>query len=296
MNFRHALKKTHFFSSCFSKICCAATLISPTLNTQLRYFSVFGKFANLKSPQSLNEKLLWLKLNRYNHDPLVFQCADKYKVREYVESCGYGHMLNKLIAVYEKAEDINWKKLPSRFVLKWNFGASMNIICPDKAKLDSTDAVRKLDKWSRRKVWLNYSEMQYKYSPKRIVCEEFLEDDVHKSLPDYKVYCFHGKPMATLVMTDRSTSVRASFYDNNWQLMEGFNKYPPAEFEKPACFDAIMEAAEKLSQPFPFVRCDFYIVNGKPYFGELTFTPAGGLYTAQTKINSKNMTDYLMVP
>lgn len=116
--------------------CCALTLISPELNTRIRYRMVFGKKINLDNPQTLNEKILWLKLYRYMKDPLVIQCADKYRVREYVEKCGCGRILNELIGVWESANQIPWEELPNQFALKWNFGFGMNIICSDKKNLD----------------------------------------------------------------------------------------------------------------------------------------------------------------
>lgn len=182
----------------------ALTIISPTLNTKARYKQATGKKLNLSNPKAFNEKLLWLKLNDYIKNPLVIQCADKYRVRSYIKKCGYSDLLTKTYGVYKNADEIPWEDLPDKFVLKWNFGAGMNVLCSDKNKFDIESAVQKLDKWGRTKYWLPYSEMQYKYAPKKIICEEFLEnEDEPGVIPDYKVYCFHGKPLAIFVMHDR---------------------------------------------------------------------------------------------
>ena len=106
--------------------------LSPRLNTKLLFLKKFGRFPDLKDPKTLNEKILKLKLETYGRDPLVRQCADKYCVREYIDNCGLEHCLNKLIAVYDTPEEIEWDKLPEQFAMKWNFGCGYNIICQSK--------------------------------------------------------------------------------------------------------------------------------------------------------------------
>lgn len=277
----------------------ASTLISPELNTKLRYRYLFKKKLNLKSPQSFNEKLLWLKLNRYINDPLVIQCADKYRVRDYVKDCGYEDILIDMIGAWDTADQIPWDELPDRFVLKWNFGAGMNIVCKDKESLDIPKTVKQMNKWRKKKYWLSHSEMQYKYMPKKIICEKYLEHPQESAIPDYKIYCFHGKPEAVLVMHNRgSGKMSTEFFNTQWKPLENSSKYAVATepAEKPLCLEEMLKAAEKLSAPFPFVRCDFYVLGEKFYFGELTFTPAGGMYVSTTKINGKDMAEYLNVP
>ena len=276
---------------------CTATLISPKLNTGLHYLKAFGKWPDLKNPGTLNEKLLWLKLKNMN-DPLVIQCADKYRVRAYVRACGCGQYLNELYGVYDRAEDIPWNELPDRFVVKWNFGAGLNMIFTDREAFDREGMVRMLNSWGKKKVWLTHSEMQYKYAPKKLICEQFLDDGAAGSLTDYKVYCFHGEPKAILVMHDRNREINTEFFDPAWGRLENASKYQEAAVATPTpkCLTEMLDAARRLSAPFAFVRCDFYIVNDRPVFGEMTFTPAGGLYIAQTRIDGREMTDFLHVP
>jgi hypothetical protein len=131
------------------------------------------------------------------------------------------------------------------------------------------------------------------------VCEEFLEHPEKDTIPDYKIYCFHGKPEAILVMYDRGKEkITAEFFDKDWNALENPSKYlsPVKKTPKPVCLSRMLEAAEKFSAPFPFVRCDFYVLGEKFYFGELTFTPAGGMYTSKTTINGRDMADYLHIP
>ena len=276
---------------------CLLTCISPELNNKIRYLEIFKKPLPIDDPVTFQEKLLWLKLKNYNNNPLVIKCADKYAVREYVRSCGYEDILNELTGVFDSPDEIDWDSLPQQFVLKWNFGAGMNIVCSEKSKLDKEETVKKLKKWGKRKYWLSHGEMHYKFIPKKIICEKYLSDSINKVIPDYKVYCFNGKPLAVLVMEGRGSKISAQFFDKDWNKLKNSEKYEPASnnVEKPVCLKEMIEAAEKLSAPFPFVRCDFYIVNGKLYFGELTFTPAGGFYPAQTEINGRSMGEYIVI-
>ena len=134
--------KSRFFRGIEQAYYALLTIISPTLNTKVRYKKAFHKKLNLKNPTTFNEKLLWLKLKNYIKNPLVIQCADKYAVRDYIKDCGYEDSLNELIGAWEKPSDIPWNELPEQFVLKWNFGAGMNIICKDKSKLDIDQTVK----------------------------------------------------------------------------------------------------------------------------------------------------------
>ena len=275
----------------------ALTLISPRLNTAVAYKRSHKKRINLKNPQTLEEKLSWLKLYSYNNSESVIRCADKYAVREYIQNKGLGNILNDIIGVYDNANEIPWDDLPNKFVLKWNFGAGMNIICTDKSQLDIDSTVEKLNKWQKCKYWLSNSEMHYKKIPKKIICEAFLEQNDKESLTDYKVYCFNSIPTAILVINDRGGTVKGEFFDIEWNELQSNNKYPKPtnKTEKPKCLDQIINASRVLSEEFPFVRCDFYVINDKLYFGELTFTPAGGLHLSKAIINGKEMTEYLSI-
>lgn len=261
------------------------TRISPKLNTRLVYLTKFKKPINLKNPQTLDEKIQWLKFNTYYKNPLVTQCADKYAVREYVEKCGCGEILNELYGAYDRVEEIPWETLPNQFVIKWNFGCGQNLIVFDKSKLDIEDAKQKLKQWYsiRDTFYLTYSEMQYKGIPPKLICEKLIETESGDVPVDYKLYCFNGVPDCVLVCGKRGQRKHGAeyyFFDKDWNLKrynkrgkeapEGFTLPRPDGIEK------VFDYAAKLSKPFPFVRADFYIEKGKVTFGELTFTPAGG--------------------
>ena len=217
------------------------------------------------------------------------KCADKYLVREYVKECGCEEILTKLYGVYDDANDINWDELPNKFVLKWNFGCGLNIICKDKSKLDEQEVKRKLNKWKHNKFYLKTSEMQYKKMNKKIICEEYLCDSKSNTLDDYKIYCFYGEVGPVMICIGRDKGKPKFYYFDskfNWlkeYSQDGLNT-EKLEVEKPKCFDKMIGYAKKLSKPFPLVRVDLYIVDNKVYFGELTFTPAAGLDVEKTEI------------
>lgn len=269
------------------------TLISPKLNTKFLYWRRLGKKLDLNNPKTSNEKVLWLKFNTYYKNPLVIQCADKYAVREYVEKCGCGEILNDLYGVYDKVSDINFDKFPNKFVMKLNYGCGMNLICTDKSALNIKKTKRMLGRWMRSLQHLRLSEMHYSYIPKKIICEKFLDTHNNAAPDDYKIYCCNGKPYYVMVCIGRDKG-RPKFYyfdcEGNLQremTRDGLEAPADFQYEKPQGWNEMICYAETLSAPFPFVRTDFYLVDGKVVFGELTFTPAGGLDSRKLEYTDK---------
>lgn len=256
--------------------------ISPRLNTKLLFLKKFGRLPELREPETLNEKLLKLKLERYGSSPLVRRCADKYLVRGYVAECGCGHTLNKLYAVYDSADEIDWDSLPDSFAMKWNFGCGYNIICPDKAQLDIPAAGRQLEKWGREPFWAYYSELQYRNTEKKIIVEEYISGPGGTPPEDYKFYCFNGHAYCVLLCSGRSEGwPRFYFFDRDFRLLrinrDSMAAAPELSLPKPELLDEAFETADRLSGEFPFVRVDLYITEKGVRFGELTFTPAAAL-------------------
>lgn len=253
---------------------------SPQLASKIYYETKLKKKLNLDNPQTFNEKLMWLKFNELDNNELITKCADKYRVREYVKECGCEEILNDLISVYDKAEEINFSKLPDKFVLKCNHAAGYNVICKDKSKLNYKKTKRQLRKWLKTDYWKFVAEVQYKNVEKKIVCEKFLDSKDNNAIEDYKIYCFNGKPQLCLICVGRNYGKpKYYFMDKEWKIM----KINPSldtsisylNLEKPKCIDDMYKYAERLAKPFKFVRVDFFNYNDKPIFSELTFTPAG---------------------
>lgn len=250
---------------------------SQTLETKVLYWIMMNRPLNLVNPEDFNEKLQWLKL--YWQRPLVSQCADKYGVRDYVKQCGCQDVLNELYGVYDRTTDIPWESLPRKFALKCTHGCGYNIICSDKAKLSRLRTLARIGWWMRSDYGHHNAEYHYSSIKPRIVCERYIESETGCLPDDYKIFCFNGRPHYVAIATDRATRVKWSFLDMEWKpidivLPEHAQGGLPA---KPVCWDRMVAAAVELSQPFPFVRVDFYDDNGKAVFGEMTFAPGGGL-------------------
>ena len=282
---------------------CLLTRISPKLNTMVTYRAKFGKKLDFDHPKTLNEKILWLKFNDYWENPLVKQCADKYQVREYIKAIGCQDILNELIAVYESVDEIEWDKLPDSFVMKINFGCGYNIIVPDKTKFDRTDAEQKLRKWIKTKYYLGYSEMQYKDVKPYILVERYLKPHNGVLPEDYKFYCFDGEAPYVMVCTDRQEGGKHPRYwyiTPDWERQrmtyDAIKDQGKTKIPTPAGIDEAFEYARKLSKGFPFVRVDLYLVDGKVFFGELTFTPSGGQDNGRVKEADEILGTYLKRP
>ena len=275
------------------------TLLSPRLNAELVYWIKKKKRMNWKDPQSFSELLVKLRIEEYNNSSLVKRCADKYAVREYVEEKGFGSLLNPLLAGYNRPEQIDWQVLPERFALKLNFGCGCNLICTDKARFDTDAAYAVMRSWLKRKPWLGYAELQYKDVPAKLLVERFLEGKNGLFPEDYKLYCFHGKPTAILYMQNReSERMRVGFFDTEWKYLGKPEKqYLTFTRENmplaPASLSTMLRAAEALSAPFPFVRMDFYDLDGIAVFGEMTFSPAAGFDVSEIPVHGKTMAELL---
>ena len=258
------------------------TSISPKWTINLLFQLCHHRKPDLENPKTLDEKLQWMKLHYYKDNALVKQCADKWRVRDYVKQCGLESILTEVIACYDDPEEIQWEKLPEKFVLKWNFGNGGNVVCTDKQQLDIKQAVRELKRFQKLKFHLLAAEPQYDVAKKVLICEKFIEPEKGNSPVDYKFYCFNGEAKYVLCCIGRQENQKPAFYffDRNWQLqrLNRQGKMAPEGFTipKPEGMDTLFEYAETLSKPFPFVRADFYLERGKAYFGELTFTPSGG--------------------
>lgn len=260
--------------------------LSPALMARYRFRRQTGRRLPLERPETFDEKLMWMML--FWRHPLKTRCADKYAMRSYAEELGYGHLLVDLLGLYERAGDIDFDRLPDRFVLKANHGCGYNLICRDKSVLDPGQARRQLDRWMREDFSRVFGEVQYADIPRRILCERFLDDGTGALPSDFKLHCFHGRVHFTTVCSGRGAGGQGAAYDHYdraWGALMPISKsgiHPERWQDRPACYDEMLEAAEALSRPFPYVRMDFYAVGGKALLGEMTFTPAGCIDTGYT--------------
>lgn len=275
------------------------TILSPKLNTKLFYKRRMKEKLNLDSPQKFNEKIQWLKLNELYPNQLVTKCADKWEVRKYIKECGYEDILTNIIGVYNNVDEIDFDKLPNKFVLKWNFGSGYNIICYDKTNLNIRVTKKILNIWGKSKFHLLNSELHYKDIKRKIICEEFI-DPIEGKLPvDYKLYCYNGKFKYIMVCTGRENGKTAFyFFDREWnfkKIDKDNPSLPSKGIMKPKKLSEMIEIAENLSKGFTFVRVDLYYSNDSIYFGELTFTPAAGLDTSFTLAGDKMLSSEINI-
>lgn len=245
------------------------------------YKRCMGEELNLDNPSDLNQKVRWLIL--YSDTSTWPRLADKYMVREYIKECGYEDMLVKLYGVWKKPSQISFDKLPDKFVLKLNNGSGDVIIVNDKSQVDEKTVVAKLNKHLKSHFGANSVEPHYLKIPPRVIAEELLVQDggISSSLIDYKFLCFYGKPECVLVCYDRNKQdTNKVVYDMDWNMKLDYTNVHPTtvikDIPRPVSFSRMIEACKVFGKPYPFLRIDFYEVNGKPYFGELTFTPAAG--------------------
>ncbi len=255
-------------------------LLPDELYIQLQYFHHFHRFANLKNPQTFNEKLNWLKL--HDRNPLYTTLVDKYAVKKWVaDKIGEQYIIPTL-DVWERAEDIDFDKLPNQFVLKCNHSGGGNvIICRDKAKLNKQASIKKLSSQLKNNNYWYGREWPYKNVKPRIIAEKYMVDQTTKELRDYKFFCCDGSVDNVMVCLDRASGdTKFYFFNNKWELLRinKRGKAAPKNFtlSKPAPMDKMFELAANLSKGIPFVRVDLYCCEEQIYFGEMTFYPQSG--------------------
>jgi len=266
------------------------------LKIRHRYYT--DETLNLENPKKFNEKINWLKL--HFHVPILTQLADKYLVREYVSEKIGDDYLNELYKVYYNADDINFDELPNSFVLKGAHGSSLNIIVKDKSKLDIKATKKTMHKWMKhcqyKKVGLEWA---YKNIEPKIIAEKYLEEEGREVLLDYKFFCFNGKPKFVQIDLERGIEDYRCFYDLDWQKLPFStvkNTFFEGEVDKPTNFDEMIKLADNLSEDLPFSRVDFYAIEGKTIFGEITFYPADGKKNFVPNEYNKIIGDYLTLP
>ena len=245
-----------------------------------RYKKLMCCKINLEAPRTFAEKIQWLKL--YDHNPKIVLYADKYAVREHIKNTVGEQYLIPLIAAWDTASEIDFDALPNSFVIKPNNSSGRVLICKDKSKLDREEAYKTVDKWAKENLTKHTGEWFYEKIPYKIVCEEFLEDDIS----DYKLYFADGRFICTQIIAGRHSGKKTyTYYDEKWKKLPIVRYGTPASDEvqeMPEKYAEMLEVGTKLAADFNFMRVDLYYVNGKVYFGELSFYPNNGFVRYQT--------------
>lgn len=270
--------KTHYSSEYIYRIFEAATPQEfPELVQDCVIMGTGRKF-DIYNPQTFNEKIQWIKV--FDSTPLKTRLADKYLVRDWITEKIGAEYLVPLLGVWDSFDDIDFNSLPNQFVLKCNHGSGWNIIVKDKSKLDLKEARCKLESWIKKNYAFKRGELQYLNIPPKIIAEQYLENI--NQLYDYKIMCFNGEPKFLWVDEDRFIKHKRSLFSLDWKplpfkICEKYDSISDPEKAKPESLDLMIDLARTLCQGFAHVRIDFYAVDGKVYFGEMTFTSTSGL-------------------
>ena len=245
---------------------------------RLQYRIKLKRRLHLRNPKRFTEKLQWYKIHYRN--PVMHTCVNKFAVREYVKSKGLEEILVPLFAHVKRVEDLDWDSLPEACVIKTQHGGGglSVLVIPDRSKVTKEEAAEKLrisrdrvDEFNSGREWAYYG------IETGIVVEQLLvnRENPAAGVNDYKIFCYGGHAKYIIVDVDRYIGHKRNFYDRDWNDLHVTSDCPACDREipRPENLDEMLAVAEKLSEDFPYVRVDLYSVDGKVYFGELTFYP-----------------------
>lgn len=246
------------------------------------YSFTTGHELNLDEPKRFTEKIQWLKL--YGMGDIETQLADKWLVRKWVQEKIGSEYLFDVFGAWKCFEDIPFERLPDKFMLKGNHGSHMNYLV-EKDSIDYAQIKKEINRWLQTDYAFSMGcfELQYLNIPRLIIAEKYMTMDDNSEIKDYKFHCFNGKPIFCEVICDRSTAETIDYFDMDWKHQSFIDeaetskiKNSSSNIEKPKSFETMLNLAKILCHDFVYVRVDLYDINGNVYFGEMTFTPAGG--------------------
>ena len=258
---------------------------------KLMYKKNFNTDLNLENPKTFNEKMQWLKL--YDRNEKYSLMVDKYEAKNYVKKIIGEEYIIPTIDVWNKFEDIDFSKLPQKFVLKCTHDSGGLVICRNKKDLNYKDVKKRIKKSLQKNFFYSFREWPYKNVKPRIIAEKYMENSGFKDLVDYKFFCFNGEPKFIYVSSglENHSTARIDFLDINYEKV-GFKRKDYRSFDeipaKPKNFEKMKELAACLSKDITFLRVDFYEIEGKIYFSELTFFPCAGYVPFDPEEYDKN--------
>jgi hypothetical protein len=264
---------------------------------KILYYLKNERELNLENPKEFTEKIQWLKLYKYTERYKEY--ADKYAVRQLVAQKAGDDILNELYGVYNSVEEIDIDALPQQFVLKCTHASGTNIIVKDKSKLNWPKAKAKLQQWMQLNQYYKNREKVYKDITPRIIAEKYLSEADEDLLIDYKFYCFNGVPHYVLVKLTENGDEKKCYYTMDWQKVHPEKEprnFLKRDMPKPENFDEMVRIAKILSEGFIFIRVDLYSLQGKIYFGELTFFPTGGIKRIAVEWMNEKLGDLIQLP
>lgn len=253
-------------------------LIPDRIYLQIVYFKHFRRFINFNNPKTFNEKIQWLKLNYRNEE--YTKLVDKYRVKQYITKLIGEEYVIPTLGVWNNVDDIDFKSLPEKFVLKCNNDSGGIVICKNKKDFDEAKAKSFLKERLKNNGYWYGREWPYKNVKPCIIAEKCMEDSISKDIKDYKFFCFNGSMEFFDIDIDRFIEHRANYYDRNGNFLPFGKTYCPPDYTKkiemPKNLDKMIELAETISHNTVLSRIDFYEIDGQVYFGEITFYPGSG--------------------
>lgn len=253
-------------------------LIPDRIYLQIVYFKHFRRFINFNNPKTFNEKIQWLKLNYRNEE--YTKLVDKYRVKKYITKLIGEEYVIPTLGVWNNVDDIDFKSLPEKFVLKCNNDSGGIVICKNKKDFDEAKAKSFLKERLKNNGYWYGREWPYKNVKPCIIAEKYMEDSISKDIKDYKFFCFNGSMEFFDIDIDRFIEHRANYYDRNGNFLPFGKTYCPPDYTKkiemPKNLDKMIELAETISHNTVLSRIDFYEIDGQVYFGEITFYPGSG--------------------
>ncbi len=259
-----------------------------------KYMIRFGKKLDLENPQTYNEKLQWLKILVRN--PSYCKMVDKNESNKAVAEIIGEEYIFPTLGVWERFDEIDFDSLPDQFVLKCSHDSGGIAICKDKNSFNKLQAKKKLEKSLSQNYYWHGREWPYKSIKPRILAEKYMEDESGYELKDYKIFCFHGEPKMIQVDYDRFIGHKRNLYTVDWQYIEASIQYPTDPnriIQRPQALDEMLSLAKRLSKGFVHVRTDFYCINEKVYFGEMTFFHESGFAKFQPESFGLTMGNWL---
>lgn len=267
---------------------------SEFISRQFEYY--IGYRPNLDSPQTFNEKIQWLKL--HDRNPQYIQLVDKYEVKKYISNKIGEEYVVPTLGVYDSFDEIDFALFPKQFVLKCTHDSGSVVICKNKAEFDKNNIKEIFEKNLKRNFYWIGREWPYKNITGKIIVEKYMASSA--GMVDYKFMCFNGIPRIIFTCTERfeEEGLKVTFFDLNWNKLEFERHYPSSrkKIKKPQNLELMLCLSRRLSEGIPFVRVDFYEIEGKVYFGELTFYPGGGMEEFKPIEWDRTLGDWIRLP
>lgn len=253
------------------------------------YKYTFNKKLNLKNPRTFNEKLQWIKL--YDRNPKYTRMVDKYEAKKYVSEIIGEEYIIPTYGIYDSVSQIDFNALPDKFVIKCTHSSGFVIVCKDKNKLNVEKVKNQITQCLNRDYFKHKREWPYKNVKPRIIIEKFMKNKNEEDIKDYKFFCFNGIPkIMYLSEGSHKEQQRIAFFDMDFKQLN-IKRTDYEDFEiipkKPKTFEKMKDICKKLSRDILQVRVDLYEIDGKIYFGELTFYTGSG-YIPFTEIKYDN--------